>query len=235
MQTGYIDSTSTLAGAAGAPSAPSAAGPAGGPPGASGSHGLGQDAFLQLLVTELQHQDPTQPQDPNTMITQMAQFSSLEQQTNTNTLLTGMQGQVSALFQGQSANLLGTQVQVTSDHLDLDQGSASVGLNLPTAAAKVTLTIQDAKGKTVATLNQGALGAGSQVVPWDGKGDSGHRLPDGSYSVNVAAVDAAGNPIAATTTSYATVTALNYLNGTITVTAGGQQYPLSAINEIASK
>ena len=236
MQTGFIDSTSPLAGAASAASTATAAGPAGGAaPGSSGSHGLGQDAFLQLLVTELQHQDPTQPQDPNTMITQMAQFSSLEQQTNTNTLLTGMQGQVSALFQGQSANLLGTQVQVTSDHLDLDQGSASVGLNLPTAAAKVTLTIQDAKGRTVATLNQGAMGAGSQVVPWDGKADSGHKLPDGSYSVNVAAVDAAGNPIAASTTSYATVTALNYLNGTITVTAGGQQYPLSAINEIASK
>ena len=173
MQTGFIDSTSPLAGTAGASaaSAASAAGKAGGAPGSSGSHGLGQDAFLQLLVTELQHQDPTQPQDPNAMITQMAQFSSLEQQTNTNTLLTGMQGQVSALFQGQSANLLGTQVQVTSDHLDLDQGSASVGLNLPTAAAKVTLTIQDAKGKTVATLNQGAMGAGSQVVPWDGKAD----------------------------------------------------------------
>ena len=43
------------------------------------SNGLGQDAFLRLLVTQLQHQDPTKPQDTNEMLSQLAQFSSLEQ------------------------------------------------------------------------------------------------------------------------------------------------------------
>lgn len=40
---------------------------------------LGQDAFLNLLVTQMQHQDPTQPMDNSAMIAQLAQFSSLEQ------------------------------------------------------------------------------------------------------------------------------------------------------------
>jgi flagellar basal-body rod modification protein FlgD len=40
---------------------------------------LGSDAFMQLLVTQLQHQDPSQPQDDAQFITQLAQFSSLEQ------------------------------------------------------------------------------------------------------------------------------------------------------------
>jgi flagellar basal-body rod modification protein FlgD len=43
--------------------------------------GLGRDAFLQLLVTQLQHQDPTSPQADGEFIAQLAQFSSLEQMT----------------------------------------------------------------------------------------------------------------------------------------------------------
>jgi flagellar basal-body rod modification protein FlgD len=39
---------------------------------------LGRDAFLQLLVTQLEHQDPMKPQADTEFIAQLAQFSSLE-------------------------------------------------------------------------------------------------------------------------------------------------------------
>ena len=52
--------------------------------------GLGRDAFLKLLVTQLQHQDPTQPQADGEFIAQLAQFSSLEQLTQMNKTLDGM-------------------------------------------------------------------------------------------------------------------------------------------------
>jgi flagellar basal-body rod modification protein FlgD len=48
---------------------------------------LGRDAFLQLLTTQLSHQDPTAPQDNGEMIAQLAQFSSLEQLTQIQTTL----------------------------------------------------------------------------------------------------------------------------------------------------
>ena len=70
MQSGMITSTADTASSTSAT-------------GSTGKQTLGQDAFLQLLVSELKNQDPTQAQDPNAMIAQMAQFSALEQQTNT--------------------------------------------------------------------------------------------------------------------------------------------------------
>jgi len=53
---------------------------------------MGKDAFLQLLTTQLAHQDPTAPQDNAQMIAQLAQFSSLEQLTNIDSTLKGMAG-----------------------------------------------------------------------------------------------------------------------------------------------
>lgn len=55
---------------------------------ANASKSMGQDAFLRLLTTQLQHQDPTKPQADGEFIAQLAQFSSLEQLTQMQTTLT---------------------------------------------------------------------------------------------------------------------------------------------------
>jgi flagellar basal-body rod modification protein FlgD len=68
--------------------------------------GMGSDAFLKLLVVQLQNQDPTSPQSNTEFIAQLAQFSSLEQLTSINQAVTAM------------ANILGTaapQAPVTAD------------------------------------------------------------------------------------------------------------------------
>jgi flagellar hook assembly protein FlgD len=43
------------------------------------ARGMGQDAFLKLLVEQLKHQDPLSPQDSAQFVAQLAQFNSLEQ------------------------------------------------------------------------------------------------------------------------------------------------------------
>ena len=60
-----------------------------------------QDVFLQLLVAQLQNQDPENPADGTAFVTQLAQFTTLEQDTQSasdlNQILTGVNSLVAAL------------------------------------------------------------------------------------------------------------------------------------------
>jgi len=197
------------------------------------SNTLDKDAFLKLLVAQLQHQDPTTAQDPNQMVSQMATFSSLEAQQNTNTLLANIQTQNSALYQAQRADLIGKSIQISSSNVSLAGGVAPIGVNLA-SAGNATLTIKNSAGQVVATLGPGALAAGDNNISWNGKDSNGAQLPDGAYTVSVAASSATGAAITATTTTTAVVTAVSFVGSDVKVTAGGNQYSLSNITRISS-
>lgn len=70
---------------------------------------LGRDDFLKILITQLQNQDPTKPMEDKEFISQMAQFSSLEQMTNVSQ---GFQEMNSLLSSSQALSVLGRTVDV---------------------------------------------------------------------------------------------------------------------------
>jgi flagellar basal-body rod modification protein FlgD len=78
--------------------------------GAKTSNVLDKNDFLKILITQLSHQDPTQPMDDKEFISQMAQFSSLEQITN---MSTGLGKVADLLAKSQAVSLLGSQVEVS--------------------------------------------------------------------------------------------------------------------------
>jgi len=69
---------------------------------------MGKDAFLKLLVTQLQHQDPTRPMEDREFISQMAQFSSLEQMSNMNTEMKSMATRSAA---SEAYSMLGKRIE----------------------------------------------------------------------------------------------------------------------------
>jgi flagellar basal-body rod modification protein FlgD len=70
---------------------------------------LDRDDFLKLLITQLQHQDPTSPVEDKDFIAQMAQFSSLEQITN---MSTGIQKLSGLIASSEASQVLGKTVEL---------------------------------------------------------------------------------------------------------------------------
>jgi len=104
---------------------------------------LGKNAFLQLLATQLEYQDPLQPTDNTQFVAQLAQFSSLEQMTNVST----QEGQVVS-----SVNQLTATSELTSA---FDLLGNTVGLQASdgsTVSGTVTAVQSTANGVTV-TVN----------------------------------------------------------------------------------
>lgn len=78
--------------------------------GRGASHSLGKDDFLKLLIKQMTTQDPLNPMDNTQFVSQMAQFSSLEQMTNMNSEF----GKLSAMFKSSEAqNVVGREVELS--------------------------------------------------------------------------------------------------------------------------
>jgi flagellar basal-body rod modification protein FlgD len=122
----------------------------------TGSINMNKDDFLQLLMAQLQNQDPLSPEDPKDFVSQLAQFSSLEQQINSNSNLENLSKAIQSLQQSQSmaqgVSLLGKTVQGNGNTLSVAGGKAlDATFQLPQAAAQVAVGIFDSNGNQVTT------------------------------------------------------------------------------------
>ena len=99
--------------------------------------GLGRDAFLQLLVTQLQHQDPTQPQADGEFVAQLAQFSSLEQ-------LTAMRQSLDTMSTTNTAGSSeATQAKILAQLAQIQQTLQQIGSALTPASTAAATTTQE--------------------------------------------------------------------------------------------
>ena len=93
---------------------------------ANGNNELGKEAFLQLLVTQMQYQDPLDPQDNSEYLAQLAQFSALEQMTNLNDAMKTVTDAVNtintSILVGQASSLIGQEIEWTNDKDELESG-----------------------------------------------------------------------------------------------------------------
>lgn len=184
---------------------------AGGSTPSGGAGGL-QDQFLQLLVAQLQHQDPLQPQSGAEFVQQLAQLASLEQSTQTNKSLAAIQSAQDAVARTNLTSLVGRSVSARTDSVIMPaQGAApAIAVHLDASAAKVKIKITDAAGKVVRTVDAGPRGAGDAAIAWDGRTDQGTLLSPGTYKVSIEATSASGSTVNAQSVLRGLVSALEF-------------------------
>ncbi|KAA3617620.1 MAG: hypothetical protein D8M58_01320 [Calditrichaeota bacterium] len=161
---------------------------------------LGKEEFLNLLVAQLQNQDPLNPMEGQEFASQLAQFSSVEQ-------LTSIDGNIEDSINtdfvlSQTINntlattLIGKQITALGNQVEL-QPDTPVNLHFELAdfTENVSVNVMDAAGNIVRTIEANNLSSGIQSVEWDGLDKDGLELPEGTYTFEVDATDNEGTAI----------------------------------------
>ena len=145
------------------------------------------DRFLTLLVTQLRNQDPLNPLDNAQVTTQLAQISTVSGINKLNDTVASLSASMAAGQYLQATGLVGRDVVVAGGKLTLAEGKAPYGMALAKDADAVTVTIKDAAGVVVRTIELGAQKSGIRTFAWDGKNDAGKAMTAGDYTMSVTA------------------------------------------------
>jgi flagellar basal-body rod modification protein FlgD len=186
--------------------------------------------FLNLLMTQLQNQDPSSPMDANQFTQELVEFSSVEQQINTNTSL----GQLIQLTQQdgllQSSALVGKTVAVSSSDMPVQNGQGTIQFTAP-LAENVTIDVSDASGNQLATASV-AASQGVNTWTWNGQTASGATAPDGDYKVTVTSAGAGGATSTLAYNAVGTVTGVAQNSGTLDLQMGAVSDSLSNVQQV---
>ena len=128
--------------------------------------------------------------DSNEFVSQMAQFSQASGIKTLNTSFSALATSLQSNQALQASSMVGREVLVESERLQLGSQGAPFAIDLPSAASQVNVEITDGAGQVVRKLSLGQTDAGVHDLAWDGLTSEGTAAPLGNYKVKVmAAVD----------------------------------------------
>lgn len=205
---------------------------------------LDKDAFLKLLLIELQHQDPTDPMDSDKMLTQTSQLSALEMQQNTNTTMQKMVETMQLLSNSFSTSMstsaigaIGKMATVSDNKIKLTGSDEIIALKmyLPEDSDEngVTLEVYDSNNKLVFSEKSGeqSVSKGLFTMEWPGRNNDGVYAGDGEYTVKMVYNNKNGEKITANYGTYP-IEGIVFKEGIAYAKMAGQEVPFDAISEI---
>ncbi len=171
-------------------------------------------SFLKLLIAQVSNQDPLEPMDSTTFVSQLAQLTQVEQTITTNTNLEKIDKRLSNVEALSDVQLIGREVTVPTDRIELRDGKATINYSLSRDATNVAVTIKTPDGIVLRELTgQPGLAGVEHEVEWDGRDSEGLPVVSTDFVVSVAASDDTGKAVAYQTTSASRVEQLTFRDG----------------------
>ncbi|WP_417474566.1 flagellar hook capping FlgD N-terminal domain-containing protein [Leisingera sp.] len=146
--------------------------------------GLSSDfeTFVKMLTAQATNQDPLEPLDSTEYAAQLAQFSMVEQQTKSNTLLEGLQSQLGLANMAALSGWVGMEARAVAPGYYDGSNSITIAPNPAAAADSVSLVVQDKNGQEVQRVS---LPVSAEPYEWTGVDKDGNRLEADEYSFMV--------------------------------------------------
>lgn len=186
------------------------------------------DTFLTMLTTQMKNQDPLNPVESSDFAVQLATFSGVEQQVQTNDLLRAMGAAGTMGGLSQHAAWVGMEARSTGP-VQFAGGPVELHYDLPLAAVGADIVVRDSSGLE---LHRRAV-TGPGPMLWDGAGASGAPLPHGDYAVTLESRDSGGAVTIDPVGSYARVAELQAEpSGAVAVLENGARVPVSEITAL---
>jgi flagellar basal-body rod modification protein FlgD len=200
-----------------------------------GNAELGKDAFMNLLLTQMKSQDPTNPLKSHEMAAQLAQFTSLEKLTNIESGIDKLRTESKPDKNFEALALIGKSVVTDSTKISRTDTKSTHDLKFRLAAdaQKGTVTIKDAKGNVVRTLTFNNLKKGKNDLTWNGQYEDGTQAPIGDYTMDIEARASNGNKIFAQMKSEGVITGINFTGHGPQVLIGKDAIDMSEIKSIS--
>jgi len=167
-----------------------------------------QNRFMKLLVEQMKNQDPLNPMDNAQVTSQMAQLSTVTGIDKLNSTLESLISSVQAGQSYQASGMIGHNVLVPGNEVSTSGTGGYFGVDLPSGADKLTITIKNSAGATIRTVDMGKQDSGTIPLQWDGIADDGSVAKTGDYKFEATAT-IAGKSAAVDGLNYAKVMSIS--------------------------
>ncbi len=146
--------------------------------------------FLELMIAQMENQDPLNPQEGGEFLAQLAQFSTVEGIEKLNNQFDTLAGQLRSSQALQATALVGRKVGVPTSFGTLTESGLSGTIQLPESTTNLRLDVFSPTGQIVQQIALGSASAGEVPFNWNGFDNAGNQLPPGQYQVKAyAAID----------------------------------------------